>query len=337
MTSTVLVLALAALAGCSFQDREKVWEIAGPVFGTAYHIKVVLPDDPQRLENLSSGIEQTLEQVDASMSTWRGDSELSRFNRLDDQGDWVPVSRNLYRVLERSLEISEMTGGAFDITVGPLVNLWGFGPDGRPQETPRDEKLEQVLTRTGYQNLSLRENPPAVKAEPAQYLDLSAIAKGFGVDQVANYLENEGISSYLVEIGGEIRAHGRKPDGTAWRLAVEQPTAEGRQVNRIVALHKAAMATSGDYRNYYESQGQRYSHTIDPVTGKPVTHSLASVSVITDDCMTADALATAFNVMGFERANALAVRENLAVYFIMRRGDGFETHATPAFRSYLVD
>ncbi|MBC7191922.1 MAG: FAD:protein FMN transferase [Marinobacter sp.] len=337
MASTVMVLALAALAGCSFQDREKVWEIAGPVFGTAYHIKVVLPDDPQRLENLSSGIEKTLEQVDASMSTWREDSELSSFNRQDDQSDWVPVSRNLYRVLERSLEISEMTGGAFDITVGPLVNLWGFGPDGRPQDTPPDEKLEEVLTRTGYQNLSLRENPPAVKAEPVQYLDLSAIAKGFGVDQVAEYLENEGVSAYLVEIGGEIRVNGRKPDDTAWRLAVEQPTAEGRQVNRIVALHKAAMATSGDYRNYYESQGQRYSHTIDPVTGKPITHSLASVSVITDDCMTADALATAFNVMGFERANALAVKENLAVYFIVRRGDGFETHATPAFLSYIVD
>lgn len=230
-----------------------------------------------------------------------------------------------------------MTDGAFDITVGPLVNLWGFGPDGRPEEVPSAEALQQVKDRTGYQHLKLRDNPPAVSAEPAQYLDLSAIAKGFGVDQVAKYLESEGISAYLVEIGGEIRVNGQKPDGTAWRLAVEEPSGEGRQVNRIVALQQAAMATSGDYRNYYESQGQRYSHTIDPVTGKPISHSLASVTVITENCMTADALATAFNVMGFERANDLAVEQNLAAYFIVRRGDGFETHATPAFLSYLVD
>lgn len=337
MAGAVMALALAALAGCSFQDREKVWEIAGPVFGTAYHIKVVLPEDPQRLENLASGIEQTLEEVDKSMSTWRDDSELSRFNRLEDQSDWTEISRELYRVLSRSLEISRMTDGAFDITVGPLVNLWGFGPDGRPQEVPSEQVLQQVRSRTGHQHLRLRDDPPAVSAEPTQYLDLSAIAKGFGVDQVAKFLENEGISAYLVEIGGEIRVNGHKPDGTVWRLAVEEPSPGGRQVNRVVALQEAAMATSGDYRNYYESQGQRYSHTIDPVTGKPIRHSLASVSVITDDCMTADALATAFNVMGFDRANALAVKENLAAYFIVRRGDGFETHATPAFLSYLVD
>ena len=337
MASAVMVLALAALAGCSFQNREKVWEIAGPVFGTAYHIKVVLPEDPQRLENLAEGIEETLEKVDASMSTWRDDSELSRFNRLEDQSEWVGISEELHRVLSRSREISRMTDGAFDITVGPLVNLWGFGPDGRPEEVPSAEALQQVKDRTGYQHLKLRDNPPAVSAEPAQYLDLSAIAKGFGVDQVAKYLESEGVSAYLVEIGGEIRVNGQKPDGTAWRLAVEEPSGEGRQVNRIVALQQAAMATSGDYRNYYESQGQRYSHTIDPVTGKPISHSLASVTVITENCMTADALATAFNGMGFERANALAVEQNLAAYFIVRRGDGFETHATPAFLSYLVD
>lgn len=332
-----MALVVAALAGCSFQDEEKVREIAGPVFGTAYHIKVVLPDDPQRLENLASGIENVLEEVDASMSTWREDSELSRFNGLTDQSDWTPISRDLYRVLDRSGDISRMTGGAFDITIGPLVNLWGFGPEGRPEKVPTEQELETVRSNTGYDKLELREDPPAVKARPAQYLDLSAIAKGFGVDQVAKYLQSEGVGSYLVEIGGEIRVNGSKPDGSAWRLAVEEPTSIGRQVHRVVALGSGAMATSGDYRNYYESAGRRYSHTIDPQSGEPISHRLASVSVIAEDCMTADALATAFNVMGYEKANELAVKENLAAYFIVRQGDGFQTHATPAFLSYLVD
>ncbi|MEP4390829.1 FAD:protein FMN transferase, partial [Marinobacter sp.] len=161
-------------------------------------------------------------------------------------------------------------------------------------------------------------------------------AKGYGVDAVARYLKDEGISAYLVEIGGEVQAHGHKPDGEAWRLAIEQPVSEMREVNRVVALDRHAMATSGDYRNYYESDGRRFSHTINPKDGRPISHTLASVTVISEDCMTADALATAFNVMGHDRAKALATRENIAAYFIVRGDQGFETDYTPAFSSFLT-
>jgi thiamine biosynthesis lipoprotein len=229
-----------------------------------------------------------------------------------------------------------MTGGAFDVTIGPVVNLWGFGPQARPEQVPSEESLAMALAATGYEKLELRADPPAVRATPPQYVDLSAIAKGYGVDAVARFLENEGIEAYLVEIGGEVRVNGRKPDGSTWRLAIEQPVSEGREVNRVVALESRAMATSGDYRNYYESEGRRYSHTIDPETGKPIAHRLASVTVIADDCMTADALATGFNVMGYEQANELAVRENIPAYFIVRTEEGFETHQTPAFSSYVT-
>lgn len=336
LVSAVMVLTLAALAGCSFQPDEKVWEISGGIFGTSYHINVVLTDDPARLDDLANGIERELERVDASMSTWRDDSELSRFNHADDQSRWHPISGPLHAVLAKAREISALTDGAFDITVGPVVNLWGFGPDGRPERVPSDDELERVLMATGYEKLVLRDQPPAVRAEPRQYVDLSAIAKGYGVDAVARYLDSMGVEAYLVEIGGEVRVRGRKPNGDLWRLAIEQPVTSGRSVNKVVALSSRAMATSGDYRNYYESEGRRYSHTIDPTTGRPITHNLASVTVIADDCMTADALATAFNVMGFEGARALATRENIPAYFIVRTKSGFETHQTPAFTSYIA-
>lgn len=337
VASIFMMLAVAALAGCSFQPEEKVWEISSQVFGTRYHISVVLPEDQERMEALAQGIEDALEGVDASMSTWREDSELSQFNRLEDQSDWTSVSDALYEVLARSQEISRLTEGAFDITIGPVVNLWGFGPDGRPVETPAEEELARKLAATGFEKLSLRADPPALKASSHQYIDLSGIAKGYGVDVVARYLDREGVEAYLVEIGGEIRTQGQKPDGSVWRLAIEQPAEEGKQtVNRIVNLPSMAMATSGDYRNYYESEGRRLSHTIDPETGHPIEHHLASVTVITDDSMTADALATGFTVMGYERAKAVATRENIPAYFIIRTDNGFESHQTPAFSSYVT-
>ncbi|KPQ02513.1 FAD:protein FMN transferase [Marinobacter sp. HL-58] len=337
LASAFWALAVAALAGCSFEEEEKVWEISGPVFGTEYHINVVLQEDQERLENLADDIEDVLEQVDASMSTWRDDSELSRFNRQDDQSEWMEISRSLHEVLAAARKVSELSDGAFDVTVGPVVNLWGFGPDARPEQVPGDDELASRLDTIGYEKLELRQDPPGLRASPNQYVDLSAIAKGYGVDAVSRFLESEGIEAYLVEIGGEVRVSGRKPDGDAWRLAIEEPVAEQRQINRVVALDSQAMATSGDYRNYYESDGQRFSHTINPEDGRPIQHNLASVTVITEDCMSADALATAFNVMGYQSAKELATRENIAAYFIVRGEDGFETDYTPAFSSFLAN
>lgn len=337
LVSIFWVLAVAALAGCSFEPEEKIWEISGGVFGTRYHINVVLTEDRETLEDLSQGIEETLESVDGAMSTWREDSELSRFNQQQDQSEWTPVSAELYEVLAASQTVAEQSGGAFDITIGPVVNLWGFGPEARPEQVPEDDELEQRLSRTGFRFLELDAEQQAIRAERPQYLDLSGIAKGYGVDAVARYLEEQGIDRYLVEIGGEVRVSGRKPDGSAWRLAVEEPVAQARQVNRVIAMDRNGMATSGDYRNYYESNGQRYSHTIDPSTGRPVGHQLASVTVIAETSMMADAWATAFTVIGYEEGYRLALQKNLAAYFIVREGDGFETYHTPAFATYLIE
>lgn len=336
LAGALWALAMVALAGCSFEAEEKVWEISGPVFGTQYNINVVMAEDQDRLKALANGIEEVLEDVDASMSTWRDDSELSRLNRLEDQSQWADISPALYAVLARSIDIADLSDGAFDVTIGPVVNLWGFGPDARPEETPGDEKLAAALDATGYEKLELREDPPAIRAEKNQYIDLSAIAKGYAVDEIARFLQSAGVSAFLVEVGGEISVQGRKPDGDAWRLAIEEPVADQRQVNRVVAIGDRAMATSGDYRNYYESDGQRFSHTIDPEDGRPIDHSLASVTVIAEDCMTADALATALNVMGPEKAKSLATRENIAAYFIIRGKDGFRTEHSPAFSSFLT-
>jgi thiamine biosynthesis lipoprotein len=336
MASIIIMLAAATLAGCSFQPDEEVWEISGSVFGTTYHIDVALTEDPSRLDDLAGGIEAELDEVDASMSTWREDSELSQLNSMPDQSEWTPLSEPLYEVLKRAEEVSQLTNGAFDVTIGPVVNLWGFGPDKRPEHSPPDDVLAQVLAKTGYEHLVLRPDPPAIRSDVPQYIDLSGIAKGYGVDVIARYLDKQGVSAYLVEIGGEVRTKGKKPNGEVWRLAIEEPTSESRQVNRIVALDSQAMATSGDYRNYYESEGHRFSHTIDPATGKPITHNLASVTVIANDCMTADALATGFTVMGFDKAQRLATRENIPVYFIVRTDNGFEVHQTPAFSSYVI-
>lgn len=337
VTSILVMLVVATLAGCSFKEEAKIWELSGPVFGTSYHINVVLNGDPARLENLGQGIEQVLQQVDASMSTWRDDSELSQFNTAEDQSQWYEVSPELLQVLVAARSISEFSEGAFDITVGPVVNLWGFGPEGRPDVVPEPEELARRLGSIGYWNIELQQNPPAVRTRSHQYLDLSAIAKGYGVDAVGRYLESEGLSAYLVEIGGEVRVKGRKPNGEAWRLAIEQPVIDDRQVNRVIVLDDHGLATSGDYRNYFEADGRRFSHTIDPVSGKPISHNLASVTVIAENCMLADGIATAFNVMGFEKARALAIRDNIPAYFIVRTGNGFESHYTPAFSSYLVE
>ncbi len=336
-TLVVMTLLIAALVGCSFEPEKKIWEIAGRVFGTEYHVKVVMTDDPGQLDTLAEGISALLESVDASMSTWREDSELSRFNSADDQSQWFEVSTPLYKVLATAHEVSEFSDGAFDITVGPVVNLWGFGPKARPEQVPEAALLKQRLDGVGYKKLELRAEPPAIRAGSKQYLDLSAIAKGYAVDAVANLLSDSGVDAYLVEIGGEVRVNGRKPGDEAWRLAIEEPVPDRREVNRVVALDSHGMATSGDYRNYYESAGLRFSHTIDPQSGRPISHNLASVTVIAETAMRADAMATAFNVMGYERARELAIGKNMAVYFIIRQENGFEAHYTPAFSSYFAN
>ncbi len=327
----LLVMAvLGGLAGCDAAPEAHRFQ--GPIFGTGYHVTLYAELDETARGELAEGIVAELERVDAQMSTYRDDSELSQLNRTP-VGVPFFLSPATAGVIREALRIARLSGGAFDVTVGPAVNLWGFGPQGRPEKVPDEQALAVALANVDVGALQL-DDGQLIKRKPV-YIDLSGIAKGFGTDQVADYLERQGIEDYLVEVGGEIRTHGEKPDGTPWRIAVEKPVSRERSVQRIIDLGNSAVATSGDYRNYFESDGVRYSHTIDPRTGRPITNRVASVTVIDKRCETADALATAFTVMGAQAGLRMAERENIAAYFIVRTDDGFETRMSSAFEPYL--
>lgn len=327
-------LALVLLLGGCSSPREQV-VLHGATMGTTYNVQLV--DPPHRVEPaaLQDRVDDVLADINAAMSTYDAGSELSRFN-ASSSTDWYAVSAELAGVVAAALDVSEASGGAFDVTVGPLVNLWGFGPADGPGVPPNPEQVSAVKLRTGYGKLDARLSPPALrKSVPDLYVDLSAIAKGYGVDRVAALLNVAGVEDYLVEIGGELRARGLNARGEPWRIAVERPDPAGRTVQQVVALTDAAMATSGDYRNFFEAGGTRYSHTIDPATGRPVTHDLASVTVLGADAMHADAHATALLVMGVDGGLQFARTAGLAVLFISRTGTGFETRATPAWRQAI--
>jgi thiamine biosynthesis lipoprotein len=331
-----LLALAAALPGCDRESAPAETLLQGSTMGTSYSVKVV--DLPAGLsaKSLQAAIDQILEAVNDSMSTYREDSELSRFNG-NPGGDWVPTSPELLGVLEAAQETSRLSDGAFDVTVGPLVNLWGFGPGAARDRIPDDSEIQSAKARVGYRQLHLRSDPPAIKKDlPGLYLDLSAIAKGYGVDAVAAHLESLGLQNYLVEIGGEVWGKGSNARGTPWRIAIEKPSPGERAVYAVVQLDKVGIATSGDYRNYFELQGQRFSHTIDPATGRPVTHALASVTVLGKSVMQADALATALLVLGPERGYRLAEQHDLAALFIMNKDNGFNERATPQFDRYRV-
>ncbi|MDQ1349760.1 MAG: FAD:protein transferase [Acidobacteriota bacterium] len=340
-TLTLLFVLCIFLFHCSDREQDAanlLIEIPGFTMGTTYKVKVV--KNSQWKENeidkitktLSAGITDRLDTVNQQMSMWREDSEISRFNRCRETG-WFEISTDTARVIAEALETSKKSAGAFDITVGPLVNLWGFGPAKEKREIPGEAQIKEALAKTGYQKLAVRLSPPAVKKDdPEIYCDLSAIAKGFGVDKVAEYLETQGIANYLVEIGGEVRARGMSPKGTPWRVAIASPDGSA-DYQKVLFLENASMATSGDYHNYFEKDGVRYSHTIDPGTGRPVTHKLASVSVVHASCTTADAMATAIDVLGPGKGYELALKEDLPVFLVVREKDTFVEKMTPRFQA----
>lgn len=300
--------------------------------GTAYHVKWIAADDTHRAQ-IKQQIDALLVDINQQMSTYIKDSELSLFNAAPSDTQ-RKVSAELYEVLSLAQQISERTHGAYDISVGPLVNLWGFGPKGRITKAPSDADIAAVRARVGYQKLSLLADQTIAKSAPL-YLDLSSIAKGYAVDKLAQLLESRGVKAYLVEIGGELRTLGTKPNGADWRIAIESPTA-GRTIQKIVDVSNIAVATSGDYRNYFEQDGVRYSHTIDTQTGKPVSHNLASVTVLAVDCATADALATSFLAMGTERALEYATKHAIEAFFIIKEPSGFVEKMTAGFAARVV-
>jgi thiamine biosynthesis lipoprotein len=280
---------------------------------------------------LRADVHAALDGVNRGMSLYRPDSELMRLN-LHPAVVPLPLSRDLFQVLAAGQRVSAISQGAFDVSVAPLVNAWGFGAEKRRQVPP----AEEIQARRGtidWRGLRLDpERRTAVKAHDGLQADLGGIAKGFGVDLAAAAIEAAGLEHYMIEVGGEVRTRGRNAQGQAWRIGIEEPDAVPQRARTVVPLSGKAMATSGDYRIYFEQAGRRYSHEIDPRTAAPIAHGLASVTVVADDCMTADALATALIVMGPDSGWALAQREGLAAYFIVRRPDGsMQDRASDAF------
>ncbi|TVL43189.1 thiamine biosynthesis lipoprotein [Shewanella algae] len=319
------------VSGCSSQDE--VIALSGSTMGTTYHIKVVNSKSLPDAQLLQAEIDMALEQVNDQMSTYRPDSELSRFNQLQ-QGQSLTVSADTITNIREGIRLYQLTDGALDITLGPLVNLWGFGPDKRPLEVPSAEQIAEAKARMGIDAIQI-EGDLLSKSQSSVYVDLSSIAKGFGVDKVARLLDKYQPKGYLVEIGGEISVKGTKDDGKPWRVAIEQPADNGRAVQQVIEPGTMAMATSGDYRNYYEEDGQRFTHIIDPRSGFPVEHRLASVTVLHSECMTADGFATAMMVMGTEASLALAEKEKLAIMLIEKQDEGFKVYYSSAFKAFV--
>ena len=329
------VTCLLFLFSCQYGRQEQVHEFTGLTMGTSWSVLVNAGELPLSREQLQAEFNAVLNRVNMAMSTYLPASELSRINDTDST-DRLTVSAPLMRVLQAAQQISRSTRGAFDVTIGPLVNLWGFGPR-QDFTVPGEQQVNTALRLVGHGKLRLDDAVYALKkSDGDMQIDLSAIAKGYGVDEIADYLDRLQLGNYLVEIGGEIRARGVNDKNRPWQIGIEQPVAGRRAVRRIIKLENMAMATSGDYRNYFEKDGISYSHAIDPRTGYPVTHELASVTVLHPSAMLADAWSTGLLVLGPEQGYATALENGLAAYFIIHGEPGFEEISTPAFEFHFV-
>jgi thiamine biosynthesis lipoprotein len=329
----------ARAAAQSSLAQEGGFALSGPSMGSTWMVRLPRLPAGASPQTVQSAVQGVLDSVEDHMSTYRPKSDLSRFNEARST-DWIPVPEDVARVVDTAQQVADQTGGAFDVTVGPLVNLWGFGPihpAGPFGTIPTEAMIQEARKHVGYHLLDVRLSPAALrKSDPLVYVDLSGIAKGFAAEQVARRLEQMGITDYLIAVGGEMRAHGHSQAGRNWRVGIETPTPGVRRVLYQVELRTGSLSTSGDYRNFFDSGGRRYCHEIDPSTGQPVLDPPASVSVADPSGAYADAMATALMVLGADKGYMLAEQKGLAVLFITRRSDHFETRATPAFQTMLV-
>lgn len=327
-------MSLSEFARRFFPRRWLRWPVRawnGESMGTTWSVKVCArrrPDAPV----IGAAIAAALDAVDREMSTWRADSDLSRYNAASAD-TWIVLPDACYRVVTTALAVARETGGAYDPTVGRLVNLWGFGPDGQREAPPEADAIARARADCGWERVRCDDVRRAVWQPGGIYLDLSAIAKGFAVDQVCETLQCLGIDDFLVEVGGELRARGRRADGRPWYVAIESPE-KTTGMPLVGVLRDGAIATSGDYLRYFESAGQRYSHTIDPRTAEPVTHALAAVTVLHAETMLADAYATAFSVLGADDGLAFAQRHGIAARFVSRAAQGLAVAESSAFARF---
>jgi FAD:protein FMN transferase len=303
----IIFLAVFLLAaGC---DAKREHTLSGRTMGTTYTVKVASGYFGS-VSGLQDRIDRRLEEINRSMSPYLKDSEISRFNRFQEVGVEFPISADFLRVMQTAGRIHELSEGAWDGTVNRLVDLWGFGRSGRTDKRPPPEEIEALLDDVGFDKIEVRDSGALVKRQAAVSLDLSSIAKGYGVDQVADEIRRAGFRDFLVEIGGEVYAAGLRPDGRPWRVGINRPKTDARfdEVYKVVSLQDQAFATSGDYRSFFVENGVRYSHIIDPRTGYPVPQGVVSVSILAGNCTLADGLATAVMVMGADRGVALINR-----------------------------
>lgn len=313
--------------------------LSGPTMGTTWNVTVVANLSDAEQTAVVDAIARELAEVDIQMSTWRPDSEISRFNAAIDTNP-IKASRGLLEVVALSLEIHAASGGAFDVTLAPLLDAWGFGPSGiKPETPPTDEVLAPLRARTGAAKLHVDlSHGTLTKDQPTLALELSAIAPGYAADRIAAALLALGHTRHMVDVGGEFRVTGPGPHGGPWRLGIERPETTGGTVHEVVLLTDQALATSGDYRNYYERDGVRLSHTLDPRTGRPIAHNLASVSVIHRSAALADGWATALNVLGPDAGLALAEQQAIPALFLVRQSDGtFAERTTTPFATLRPD
>jgi FAD:protein FMN transferase len=323
------LLTLVLLVG--FARAGEIVVLSGRAMGTKWNVKFVQPPTALDRDFVARRVAARLEELEQQFSTYRADSELSRFN-ANLTTDWIPVSAEIACIASESTAISRLTGGAFDPTVYPLVRLWGFGAQRRVEGLPAEPEIFAALARTGWRNLVPRQDSPALRKVRADIsADFSSIAKGFAADEIGRLLGMLGAANSFVQIAGDIRCGGRSADGGPWRVGIEQPLDTGSALASAVILSDQAVSTSGDYRNFFVKNGRRYSHIIDPRTGRPASTALASVSVVHASCARSSALATALFVLGPDDGFRFAVQEGLACLFISREGAGFKQRATPEF------
>jgi len=335
-----IMMGISLLAGCDNVTKKpsEALVIEGKTMGTFYRVSLA-GVDKSRERALRQQIEAQLVEDDHELSTYKDDSVLSRFNQY--QGSVPqPISAGMADAVITSLRVGLKTGGAMDITVGPLVNLWGFGPQKQPIHTPTDAQIAAARQEIGLQHLKVIQQADGQylqKDLPNMYVDLSTVGEGYATDHLARLIEANGISNYLVSVGGAVVSRGYNPKGNPWQVAIQKPTDKETAVQAIVDLQGMGISTSGSYSNYYELDGKRISHIIDPATGHPITHKLVSATVIAPTALEADGWDTGLMVLGTQKAMALAEKEHLAVYLITKTHDGFETHMTPQFKAYLRD
>lgn len=334
-----LFFLLLLLAACS-KAADGLPSLTGYTMGSRWSVTLKIPAGSHR-EALRAGIQARFDAIDQQMSTWKSDSDVSRFNNAP-ANSWQSFPDKLFLVLQQALALAGATQGAFDPTVGSLVDLWGFGPAKRERQAPDEAAIQQALTTVGWQRIRLDAAQKRAFQPGGVRLDLSAIAKGFAVDDVSEWLLSQGVENFLVDLSGELRAHGSNAQGMAWRVAVERPGAAVASAKAsdltpyVIELRNRAVATSGDYRHSFSDQGRHYSHHIDPRSGRPVPYEVASVTVIAERCVEADPLGTTLTVMGADAGMAWAQQRGLAVLMLVHtEGDKLEQRMTPAFRQLL--